>query len=70
MQKTEGIEPQMEGGGGSGHGPIDDDGRRRPERPDGNDATRFLIALGLIALGTAVMSARVLTRAGRLSRAS
>jgi len=60
----------MEGGGGAGHGPIDDDGRRRPERPDGNGATRLLIALGIIALGAGVMSARLLASAGRRPRAS
>lgn len=68
--ETERIEPQMEGGGGSGRGPSDDDGRRRPERPDGNGATRLLIALGIIALGAGVMSARLLAKGGRFPRAS
>ena len=55
----------MDGGNGSGRGPVDDDGRRRPERPDGNDATRLLIALGILALGAGVMSARLLSQSGR-----
>ncbi len=55
----------MEGGNGSGRGPVDDDGRgRRPERPDGNDSGRLLIALGIIALGAGVMSARLLSQSG------
>ena len=48
-------EPQMQGGGGSyGRGPDDDDGGRKPDR-DGNDAVRFLIAIGIIAIGAGVM---------------
>ena len=55
--------PQMDGGGSSGRGPVDDDGgRRRPDR-DGDNARRFLIALGILAVGAGVMSARVLARA-------
>ena len=56
-------EPQTAGGGGSGHGPVDDDGRRRPDR-NGDDALRFLIAIGLIAVGAGVMGVR-LAKAGR-----
>ena len=56
----------MEGGSGSGRGPgDDDDGGRRPERPDGNDARRLLIALGIIAVGAGVLSARLLTKTAR-----
>lgn len=59
----------MEGGSGSGRGPgDDDDGRRRPERPDDNNAGRLLIALGIIAVGAGVMSARLLSQAGRRPR--
>lgn len=55
----------MQGGGGSsGRGPGDDDGGRRPDR-DGNDALRLLIALGIVALGAGVMSARRLAKGGR-----
>jgi hypothetical protein len=54
----------MQGGGGSsGRGP-DDDGGRKPDR-DGNDAVRFLIAIGIIALGAGVMGARLAAKAGR-----
>lgn len=57
--------PQTEGGGGSfGRGPVDDDGgRRRPDR-GGDDARRLLIALGILAVGAGVMSARLLAKAG------
>jgi hypothetical protein len=61
-------ETLMEGGNGSGRGPVDDGRRRRPERPDGNDAGRLLIALGIVALGAGVMSARLLSQAGRRRR--
>lgn len=64
--ETEQVEARTKGGGGSsGRGPVDDDdGGRRPDR-DGDDARRLLIALGLIAVGATVMSARLLARAGR-----
>jgi len=61
---AEELEPQPGGGGSSGRGPLDDDGDgRRPDR-DG-DARNLLIALGLIAVGATVMSARLLAKAGR-----
>ena len=57
---TERLEPQTGGGGSSGRGPVEDDGGgRRPDR-DGDDARNLLIALGLIAVGATVMSARLL----------
>jgi hypothetical protein len=53
---------QMDSGGSSGRGPRDDDGgRRRPERGDG-DSKRLLVALGIVALGLGVVSARLLSR--------
>lgn len=56
------IAPQMDGGGSSGRGPRDDDdGRRRPERGDGN-SKGLLVALGIVALGLGVVSARLLSR--------
>jgi hypothetical protein len=61
---NEHLEPQTGGGGSSGRGPVDDDGGgRKPDR-DG-DARNLLIALGLIAVGATVMSARLLAKAGR-----
>lgn len=53
--------PQIAGGGGSsGRGPSDDDdGGRKPERPN-DGRTKFLIALGIVAMGAGVMAARVL----------
>ena len=55
----------MQGGGGSsGRGPDDDDGGRKPDR-DGNDVVRFLIAVGIIAVGAGVMGARLVAKAGR-----
>ncbi|HET6701497.1 MAG TPA: hypothetical protein VFH14_06830 [Gemmatimonadaceae bacterium] len=64
VRATERPEAQTGGGGSSGRGPVDDDGGRRPDR-DGDDARRLLVALGLIAVGFTVMSARLLARTGR-----
>jgi hypothetical protein len=66
VHATEQLVAQTEGGGGSsGRGPVDDGGGgRRPDR-DGDDARRLLIALGLIAVGAAVMGTRLFARAGR-----
>jgi hypothetical protein len=62
---TEQLEPQTGGGGSSGRGPVDEDGGgRKPDR-DGDDARNLLIAIGLIAVGATVMSARLLAKAGR-----
>lgn len=63
---TEQAEVRTEGGGGSsGRGPVDDDGGgRRPDR-DGDDSRLLLIALGLIAIGASVISARRFAKAGR-----
>jgi hypothetical protein len=60
------VEARTEGGGGSsGRGPVDDDGGgRRPDR-DGDDSRLLLIALGIIALGASVISARRFAKAGR-----
>ena len=61
------VSPKIaEGDGGAfGRGPIDDDGGgRRPDR-GGNDSGRLLVALGIIALGAGVMSARLLSRQRR-----
>ena len=63
---------EMQGGGGAfGGGPgDDDDGHRKPDR-DGDDAARrLLIALGILALGAGVMSARLLSRNPRTPRIS
>jgi hypothetical protein len=62
---------RIEGGGGSsGRGPVDDDGGgRRPDR-DGDDSRLLLIALGIIALGASVISARRFAKAGRLPQIS
>ena len=61
-------EPQIAGGGGSsGRGPFDDDeGGRKPERPN-DGRTKLLIALGILAMGAGVMTARLLSKnsAGR-----
>ena len=58
-------ETHTEGGGGSsGRGPVDDGGGRQPDR-DGDAARDLLIALGLIVVGASVLSARLLTKAGR-----
>ena len=56
-------EPQIAGGGGSsGRGPFDDDdGGRKPERPN-DGRTRLLIALGILAVGAGVMTARLLAK--------
>ena len=53
--------PQVAGGGGSsGRGPFDDDdGGRKPERPN-DGRTKLLIALGILAMGAGVMTARLL----------
>ena len=52
-------------GGASGRGPIGGDGGgRRPDR-GGNDASRLLIVLGIIAVGAGVISARLLAKAGQ-----
>lgn len=60
----------MGGGGASGRGPRDDgDDGRKPDR-DGNDAVRFLIALGIIAVGAGVMGARLVAKAGRAPHVS
>ena len=65
------AELRTEGGGGSsGRGPIDDEGGgRRPDR-DGDDSRLLLIALGIIALGASVISARRFAKAGRLPHVS
>jgi hypothetical protein len=65
------AEAHTEGGGGSsGRGPIDDDGGgRRPDR-DGDDSRLLLIALGIIALGASVISARRMAKTGRLPHIS
>ena len=70
LRATERSETQMQGGGGSsGGGGGDDDDGRKPDR-DGNDAVRFLIALGIIAVGAGVVGARLVARAGRAPRIS
>lgn len=58
---TKTSEPQVAGGGGSsGRGPFDDDhGGRKPERPN-DGRTKLLIALGILAMGAGVMTARLL----------
>ena len=58
--------PQIAGGGGSsGRGPFDDDdGGQRPERPN-DGRTKLLIALGILAVGAGVMTARVLAQSPR-----
>jgi hypothetical protein len=63
-------EPQLQGGGTGGRGPGgDDESHRRPDRNDG-EGKRLLIALGILAVGAGVMSARLLSKAGRLPRFS
>jgi hypothetical protein len=63
--------PQLAGGGdGSrGRGPDNDGGGRKPDRNDG-DAGHLLIALGILAVGAGVMSARLLAKSGRSARIS
>ncbi|TMC52218.1 MAG: hypothetical protein E6J19_15855 [Chloroflexi bacterium] len=64
--KTDDTRPLTGGGGASGRGPIDDDDRGR--RPDGDgDSARplLLIALGILAMGASIMSARMLANARR-----
>jgi hypothetical protein len=59
------VAPQTGGGGSSGRGPLDDDGGgHKPERPN-DGRTKFLIALGILAVGTGVMAARVLAKSPR-----
>jgi hypothetical protein len=71
VRGTEQPAPQLAGGGdGSrGRGPDDDGGGRKPDRNDG-DAGHLLIALGILAVGAGVMSARLLAKSGRSSRIS
>jgi hypothetical protein len=54
--------PKTGGGGASGFGPIDDDGfGKRPDRGGDDDARSFfLIALGILAMGAGVLSARMI----------
>jgi len=63
------LKTELGGGGSSGHGPLDGDGGdgRRPD-PEGGDAKRLLITLGILAVGAAIMSARLLSQAGRGAR--
>jgi hypothetical protein len=57
------------GGGVSGHGPIDDDGDRWRREPEGDDDRgALLIVLGILSLGAAVLTARVLSQRGSVSR--
>lgn len=71
IPEFESAEARTEGGGGSsGRGPVDDDGGgRRPDR-DGDDSRLLLIALGIIALGASVISARRMAKTGRLPHIS
>ena len=72
---TPGPEPELKtelgGGGSSGHGPLDGDGGdgRRPD-PEGGDTKRLLITLGILAVGAAIMSARLLAQGGHGLRRS
>ncbi|HYK98933.1 MAG TPA: hypothetical protein VEU77_11145 [Candidatus Acidoferrales bacterium] len=65
-RETADVAPQIAGGGGSsGRGPFDDDdGGHKPERPN-DGRTKLLIALGILAVGAGVMTARVLAKSPR-----
>ena len=59
------ITTQTGGGGVSGHGRDDDDGRWRREPEGGDDRGLLLIALGILSVGAAVLTARLLTVRGQ-----
>jgi hypothetical protein len=63
---VEDARPLTGGGGASGGGPIDDDDRGRRPDGDGDDARQLLlVAIGILAMGAGVISARLLANARR-----